>query len=364
MASILTQPARRNVQVPVPTTELPRVTVIVPCYNEEDNLEKNTARLLEYLETITARYDWEVLFINDGSKDNTGPVLDRIATRDTRLRVVHHLRNRGLAEGLRTGFANARGDYAVTVDADLSYAPEHIGAMLDKILETRAEIVLASPYMKGGRTSNVPWSREMLSRWANRFLSRISPQHFSTFTGMVRAYDMHFLRSLDLKAGGMDIMPEIIYKTLLLRGRVEEIPAHLDWSELIDPEKPRRISFGLSWHTFAILFSGFLFRPFLFFLVPGALLMLLSLTLSAFVLVHVGVHYQELAPGGGNWKHFKDALDSSWHDHGYAFAGTATLLILSVQLLSLGVLSMQSKRYFEEIFHLGTSVYRRSQRDD
>ncbi|MEZ5430802.1 MAG: glycosyltransferase [Verrucomicrobiales bacterium] len=77
--------------------------------------------------------------------------------------------------GLRTGFANARGDYAVTVDADLSYAPEHIGAMLDKILETRAEIVLASPYMKGGRTSNVPWSREMLSRWANRFLSRISP---------------------------------------------------------------------------------------------------------------------------------------------------------------------------------------------
>lgn len=357
------QPVRRNVQAAPPTGELPRVTVIVPVYNEADNIEKNAARLVAYLESVSGRYVWDVLFVNDGSRDESGDLLDRLVETDSRLRVVHHHRNRGLAEGLRTGFANARGDYAVTVDADLSYSPDHIGLMLDRILETRAEIVLASPYMEGGRTSNIPWSREFLSRWANRFLSRISPQHFSTFTGMVRAYDMHFVRSLDLKAGGMDIMPEIIYKTLLLRGRVEEVPAHLDWSGLNEPGKPRRISFGLSWHTIAILFSGFLFRPFLFFLVPGALLMLLSLALSAYVLAHVGVHCLDIAPGGVTWHTVKMALGTSWQEHGYAFAGTATLLVLSVQLLSLGVLSMQSKRYFEEIFHLGTSVLRRTQRD-
>ena len=338
--------------------------MIVPAFNEETNLEINAGQLLDYLETIRSRYDWKLLFVNDGSSDRTPEILDDLAGTDPdRIRVVHHLDNRGLCEAMKTGFANCSTDYAVTIDCDLSYSPDHIGRMLEKLEETGAEIVLASPYMEGGKVTQVPWLRQTLSVCANRFLSRVSPQHFSTFTGMVRAYDVKFLRSLDLKASSMDIMPEIIYKTLLLRGRVEEIPAHLDWSDLQTEEKPRRKSFGLSWHTLAILFSGFLFRPFLFFLLPGFALFLLSSGVSLWVLSHLGAHYADLNFDGALITGLKLALADTYEHHAYAFTGSGVLLILSVQLLSLGVLSMQNERYFEEIFHLGTSIYRRSAGD-
>lgn len=345
-----------------PTAKAKRssVTVIVPVFNEEAKLAENAESLLEYLETISGGYSWEVLFVNDGSSDRSAEILDEIEAEDNRIRVVHHLHNRGLCEAMKTGFANCPTDYAVTIDCDLSYSPEHIGRMLEKMEESGAEIVLASPYMEGGQVTNVPFLRQTLSVWANRFLSRVSPEHFSTFTGMVRAYNVKFLKSLDLKASSMDIMPEIIYKTLLLRGRVEEIPAHLDWSGLETEETPRRKSFGLSWHTLAILFSGFLFRPFLFFLLPGAVLFLLSSGISLWVLAHIGAHYADLQFTGGLFEGLKLALADTYDHHAYAFAGSGVLLILSVQLLSLGVLSMQNKRYFEEIFHLGTSIYRRS----
>ena len=102
-------------------------------------------------------------------------------------------------------------------------------------MTTRAEIVLASPYMAGGRASSVPWIRKMLSRWGNRFLALtargVNPAgNISTLTGMVRAYDARFVRSLNLKSTGMEINTEIIYKGMILNARIEEVPAHLDWS--------------------------------------------------------------------------------------------------------------------------------------
>ena len=78
-----------------------------------------------------------------------------------------------------TGIAMLVFSISVTVLADsrasgLSYSPDHIEKMLAKIRETRAKIVIASPYLKGGKVSNVPWLRKTLSKWANRFLARAS----------------------------------------------------------------------------------------------------------------------------------------------------------------------------------------------
>ena len=66
------------------------------------------------------------------------------------MHVLHHLTNFGLGQALRFGFGHCRGDYVVTLDMDLSYAPEHIGALLERIRARGAKVVVASPYMKGG----------------------------------------------------------------------------------------------------------------------------------------------------------------------------------------------------------------------
>jgi len=116
-------------------------------------------------------------------------------------------------------------------------------------------------------------------------------------------------------------------------------------------------------HTIATLLSGFLFRPFMFFIVPGAMMLLLSLYLGAWMVAHVVRHYHLLTqydwpPARASW-----AVAAAYNERTHAFVIGGMLLMLAIQLISLGILALQSKSYFEEIFHLGTTVYRYLQED-
>ena len=337
----------------------PLVSVVVAAYNEEDILEVNLARLCDYLHGLEAEYRWEVILVNDGSKDATAEMADRAAAVIPEVTTIHHPINMGLCEALKTGFKHCNGKYCVTIDIDLSYTPDHIERLLTKIRETSSHVVIASPYMEGGSVKNVPWLRRILSKYSNKFLNKVSPDNIHTFTGMVRAYDVEFLQRLNLKSKGMDVNPEIIYKAILLRARIAEIPAQLEW-EKQDPNDEatkRKSSLSVPWQTLAILFSGFVFRPFLFFLIPGALLFLFSILLGVAVIIHCFFHALEGATSGIAeiiWA----TIQSGYVDHGGVFFLAGGFLIVSIQLLSLGFLSMQNKRYFEEMFHLGTTIHR------
>ena len=135
-----------------------------------------------------------------------------------------------LGRSLQTGFKNAHGDIIVVLDLDLSYSVDHIEKLVEKQLETDADIVIASPYMKDGKVSHVPFKRLLFSRTVNRFMHFVSQTKYHTFTCMVRAYKAQFIKSLNLKTIDYEINPEIIHKALILRAKIMEIPAHLDWS--------------------------------------------------------------------------------------------------------------------------------------
>ena len=111
--------------------------------------------------------------------------------------------------------------------------------------------MVASPYMKGGRTTAIPWRREVMSKGVNKLLSQAAGGGIATVTGMVRVYDGRFIRSLDLKAMGPEINTEILYKAQIMRARIVEIPAHLDWSFARDRRHaPRRHELpGLAQHA-------------------------------------------------------------------------------------------------------------------
>jgi glycosyltransferase involved in cell wall biosynthesis len=341
----------------------PLVSVVVPAYNEAAIVEKNLRTLCEYMVSLEAECRWEIVFIDDGSTDGTGDLAEGFAEGKSNIRVLHHPVNFGLGQAIKSAFNACRGDYIVTVDLDLSYSPEHIRELLAKIQATKAKIVVTSPYMKGGRISAVPWHRRAFSVYANRFLSLTARGNLSTLTSMVRIYDARFARSLNLKAMGMDVNPEAIYKAMLLRARIEEIPAHLDWTLQNAEGIKRKSSMRLMRHTVATLFSGFLFRPLMFFVVPGAVLLLMSLYLGAWIIAHVVRHYQLLtqydwAPARASW-----AVAAAYNERTHTFVIGGMLLMLAIQLISLGILALQSKSYFEEIFHLGTTMYRHLQDD-
>jgi len=355
--------------VPGAATGLPRagdegrkpcVSIVVPGYNEAGILVENLQRICDYMETLADRYAWELIFVNDGSTDDTGELAEEFAKTRDNVFVLHHFTNFRLGQALRYAFSNCRGDYIVTLDVDLSYSPDHIGRLLDTIRRTRARIVVASPYMKDGKVSNVPWLRKTLSRWANRYLSFAAPGKLSTLTGMVRAYDARFLKTLNLKSLDTEINEEIIFKAQMLGARILEIPAHLDWS-LQKKGAGRVSSMKVAKKIAATLFSGFMFRPFLVFVIPGLLFLALSVYPIAWAFIHTLHYYSQIAaanPGLSFGHALSGAIAEAFKLSPHSFLVGGFSLIFSLQLLSLGILAMQSKRYFEEVFHLGTSIYR------
>lgn len=339
----------------------PLVSLVVPAFNEAGIVEKNLTLLCGYMQGLESKYRWEIVVINDGSTDTTGDIADEFAKLHPNVRVFHHITNFGLGQAFKFAFNRCRGEYVITLDADLSYSPDHIGRLLQKIQETRAKIVVASPYMKGGKISDVPWIRRVFSVGANRFLSRAANGELSTLTSMVRVYDGRFLRSLNLRAQGMEVMPEIIYKAQLLGARIEEIPAHLDWSELSARVTSRRSSMRLWRHTISILLSGFLFRPVMFFILPGLAMLLFAVYVNGWTVAHFVSHFQALSQYPAFFARASAAVSAAYAESPHTFIIGISALMLGIQLVGLGILALQNKNYFEEIFHLASTIYRSHQ---
>ncbi len=337
-------------------TTMPFVTVVVPACNEEALITASMERLVDYLRTIEHRYPWELIVVDDGSTDLTGELAEKCAATDDRIRVFHHITNFNLGQALRFAFTQARGRYIVTLDADLSYGPDHIERLLDTAVATRAKVVIASPYCEGGRTTAVPWMRRLLSRASNALLSLTAKGHLSTLSGMVRCYDRPFIQALSLKAGDMEINIEIIYKAQLMRARIVEIPAHLDWTAQRSLKGHRRSSIRLARSIAGQAFSSFLFRPFMFFILPGIVVGLLSLYTLGWVGWNIVDRYGELS--GSFDPRISEAVADVFQGSPHAFIVGGIALLVSVQLVSLGLLSAQNKRYFEELFFLETLTYR------
>ena len=357
-------------QIDAPPNAKPFVSIIVPAYNESEILEQNLEILYQYMEYLERDYDWEIVIINDGSKDDTGVLAEEFARARPYVRVIHHRVNAGLGKALRTGFNAANGEYMVTLDIDLSYTPEHIESLLSRIVQSGADVVVTSPYMRGGQVSNVPWLRLVLSVWANRFLSATAKRNVSTLTGMVRAYRTSFIRSLNLKTSGMDINPEVIHKGIVLGAKIEEIPAHLNWRTQNDsrrashdrPKKNRRkSSMKILRHTWSTFYFGFVFRPVMFFIIPSFFFFLLAIYAGGWAAIHSWTNYESLAKIAPVTDP-TEAVAAAFQQAPHTFVLGGIFLMLSIQLFSLGILSMQSKRYFEEIYQLGTAVYTNTQR--
>lgn len=333
------------------------LSIVVPCYNEEAILKENIKVIQEFLKSREAKYNWEILIINDGSRDSTGEIADEIEKSGNHVRVIHHPVNLNLGNALQTGFRNAKGDVIVVLDVDLSYSVENIEKLTDKLIEESADIVIASPYMKGGKVTAVPCFRKIMSEGVNRFMRFSAQDKYYTFTGMVRAYRTTFIRSVNLKTKDYEINPEIIYKAMILRARIIEIPAHLDWTEQNKFIGKRTSSMRILRSFFSGLMSAFIFRPYIFFMVIGAVLMCLSLYSLIWLLVDTLTMWQKLLIDGTQIDFpFSYSLATQFNNNPQSFLVGGITFIAAIQFLSLGFLSLQSKRYFEELFHISSNL--------
>ena len=333
----------------------PFISIVAPCYNEEAILELNIKTILSYMESKSSKYNWEIIIINDGSKDNTAAIANKLAEENPSVRVIHHPTNLNLGNAIKTGFSNSRGEIIVVLDIDLSYSEQYIETMVDKLINESADIVMASPYMKGGKVIAVPFFRRVMRSWVNRFMSFAAQDKYHTFTGMVRAYRKSFIQTLNLKTRDYEINPEIIYKAMILRAKIIEIPANLDWTEQNKFAGKRTSSLRVLRSFFSGLMSGFIFRPYIFFIGIGTILMLLSLYELIWLLYDVLADLAKTDGVVGQEHSFSHSLAAEFQKNPQSFLVGGLTFIIAIQFLSVGFLSLQSKRYFEELFHLGTS---------
>jgi dolichol-phosphate mannosyltransferase len=150
------------------------VSVVVPTYNEAGSVPK----LAERLHTALGARDWELVIVDDGSPDGTADIAAALAPRIP-TNVVRRAGKGGLASAVIAGFAAARGDILVVMDADLSHPPELVPALLSAI-EDGADLAVGSRYVAGGRVEDWPLKRQIVSRVACLMGSALVPVRDAT----------------------------------------------------------------------------------------------------------------------------------------------------------------------------------------
>ncbi len=201
---------------------LDRVLVVVPTFDEVENVEVIVGRLLAAVPTA------HLLVVDDNSPDGTGALADRIAADDERVHVLHRADKAGLGAAYVAGFAWARErgyDAVVEMDADGSHAPEQLPRLLAAL--EHADLVLGSRWVEGGQVVNWPRSREVLSRGGNAYARLMLGLPLRDATGGYRAYRREVLDALPLAqvaSHGYCFQVDLAWRTVQAGYRVVEVP--------------------------------------------------------------------------------------------------------------------------------------------
>jgi dolichol-phosphate mannosyltransferase len=204
------------------SSDAKRVVMVVPTYNERDNLEWIVGRLREAVPHV------DVLVVDDGSPDGTGEVADRIAAADTQVSVVHRDRKAGLGAAYLHGFAVALGrgyDVVGEMDADGSHQPEELPRLLAAL--EHADLVIGSRWVPGGSVVNWPLSRKALSVGGNAYARLLLGLTVRDVTAGYRLFRRATLEAIDLssvESTGYCFQTDLAWRTARAGLRIVEVP--------------------------------------------------------------------------------------------------------------------------------------------
>jgi len=201
---------------------LGRVVMVIPTYDEADNLEWIVGRLR------SAQPDVDVMVVDDNSPDGTGAIADRLAAEDPAVRVVHRTEKAGLGAAYLHGFRvalDAGYDVVGEMDADGSHQPEQLHRLLEALRD--ADLVIGSRYVPGGSVVNWPLSRQVLSRGGNLYVRLLLGMRVRDATAGYRVFRRATLDKIDLDAvqsTGYVFQTDLAHRTVRAGLRVAEVP--------------------------------------------------------------------------------------------------------------------------------------------
>jgi len=201
---------------------LPTTAIIIPTYNESENLERLVRTILAL--PLNSR----VIVVDDNSPDGTGQIADRLAAEDGRVYVIHRSGKLGLGTAYIAGFrwALSHGaEYIVTMDADFSHHPRYIPSLVAH--SDGHQVVVGSRYVRGGGTRYCSLKRRLFSRLANGFARLMLGLEAEDCTAGFRCYRRHALEAIDLDSifsDGYSFLIEMLYQCQRRNYHIGEVP--------------------------------------------------------------------------------------------------------------------------------------------
>jgi dolichol-phosphate mannosyltransferase len=205
------------------------VWVILPTFNERENLATVVARTCSALASCDPPVDGTVLIVDDASPDGTGELADRLAGERENLRVLHRVRKGGLGGAYLAGFSHALAggaDFVIEMDADLSHDPADLPRLIEAARHG-ADLVLGSRYVPGGGVEGWPVHRRLISRAGGRYAAAALGLRLTDLTGGVKCFSARALRALDrdaIRSRGYAFQIELTFEAARAGLEIAEIP--------------------------------------------------------------------------------------------------------------------------------------------
>jgi len=296
------------------------LTLVIPVFNEEENLKPLYKKIREVLEPMDQSY--EVIFVDDGSQDKSPQILDEIAQEDPRVKVIHFSRNFGQTAALAAGFDMAKGDTIITLDADLQNDPMDIPRLLEKI-EEGWDIV--SGWRKNRKDPFL--SRILPSTIANWLISKATGVQLHDYGCTLKAYKSEVVKNLHLYGELHRFLPALASS---LGARITEIPVthhpRLHGSSKYGISRTFKVILDLILVQFLLKYST---RPIRVFGGAGLISFFLGFLLGCYLSIHKIFLHQRIG-------------------HRPLLILAVLLIILGIQLLSLGILGEFLTRIYYE----------------
>jgi dolichol-phosphate mannosyltransferase len=202
---------------------VPDVSVILPTYNEKDNIEPLIRAVLQNAPRRT-----EIIVVDDDSPDGTCRLVERLSKKTKNIRLLRRTEERGLTSALRDGIRLSRGRICVWMDCDLSMPPEKIPELLGKVKQGN-DIVVGSRYLKGGGVEIISGGPDSLSAFLfslllNRYLRFLLGSWFTDWTSGFIAVRRDVLERIPLSGGYGDYFIDLVYRARRMGFHLTEIP--------------------------------------------------------------------------------------------------------------------------------------------
>jgi len=288
------------------------ISIIIPVFNEEESLLQLNDEILSVIEKD---YSYEIIYINDGSSDKSVSIIQEMITINNNIKLIDQYRNRGKAEALNAGFKNAKGNYVVTLDADLQDNPKEIPNLINKLKEG---FDMVSGWKKNRKD---PFSKTFPSKIFNLVVKLFSGIKIHDFNCGLKGYKNKAVKTISLYGGLHRFIPVLVKENGFSVSEI--IVNHRERKYGVTKYGGSRIFHGLYDFITVLFLKKYFNRPLHFFGKYGILLSSVGIGINLFLAY--------------KWAVYKYFMDSPFLHEGIKYSINRPLLYLGILLLIVGI---------------------------